>query len=186
MAKVFTTGQVAKICKVTRNTVSKWFDSGRLDGYRIPCSQDRRIREQDLVKFLKEHGMPLGNLEDETTAKVLVATQDEALLAKLKTELTPGFTITSADSPFNAGYLVNEIEPDAIFVDFSLGRIEAGQIIHGLRCPTDRDVIIIALVLDLSRDTWSYCSLANEKFIKPFDFELLAQRLCTLVGDKKS
>ena len=28
--KVFTTGQVAKICKVAPRTVSKWFDSGRL------------------------------------------------------------------------------------------------------------------------------------------------------------
>ena len=34
--KVFTTGQVAKICKVAPRTVSKWFDSGRLKGYRIP------------------------------------------------------------------------------------------------------------------------------------------------------
>ncbi len=33
MKKVFTTGQVAKICKVAPRTVSKWFDSGRLRGY---------------------------------------------------------------------------------------------------------------------------------------------------------
>src|SRR5262249_61528897 len=38
MKKVFTTGQVAKICKVAPRTVSKWFDSGRLRGYRIPGS----------------------------------------------------------------------------------------------------------------------------------------------------
>ena len=43
MKKVFTTGQVAKICQVAPRTVSKWFDSGRLKGYRIPGSQDRRI-----------------------------------------------------------------------------------------------------------------------------------------------
>ena len=58
--KVFTTGQVAKICKVAPRTVSKWFDSGRLKGYRIPGSQDRRIPREYLIKFLKEHGMPLG------------------------------------------------------------------------------------------------------------------------------
>ena len=65
MKKVFTTGQVAKICKVAPRTVSKWFDSGRLRGYRIPGSQDRRIPREQLIKFLKEHGMPLGELEDE-------------------------------------------------------------------------------------------------------------------------
>src|SRR5262249_633636 len=60
MKKVFTTGQVAKICKVAPRTVSKWFDSGRLRGYRIPGSQDRRIPREHLLRFLKEHGMPLG------------------------------------------------------------------------------------------------------------------------------
>ena len=71
--KVFTTGQVAKICKVAPRTVSKWFDSGRLKGYRIPGSQDRRIPREYLIKFLKEHGMPLGDLEDEAMANALVA-----------------------------------------------------------------------------------------------------------------
>lgn len=60
---LFTVGQVAKICKVAPRTVSKWFDSGRLRGYRIPGSQDRRIPREYLIRFLKEHGMPLGELE---------------------------------------------------------------------------------------------------------------------------
>ena len=34
--KVFTTGQVAKICKVAPRTVSKWFDSGRLKDIASP------------------------------------------------------------------------------------------------------------------------------------------------------
>ena len=50
MRTIFTTGQVAKICKVAPRTVSKWFDSGRLRGYRIPGSQDRRIPREHLAK----------------------------------------------------------------------------------------------------------------------------------------
>jgi excisionase family DNA binding protein len=85
--KVFTTGQVAKICKVAPRTVSKWFDSGRLKGYRIPGSQDRRIPREYLIKFLKEHGMPLGDLEDEAMAKVLIVAQDQVLIENMKREL---------------------------------------------------------------------------------------------------
>ena len=85
--KVFTTGQVAKICKVAPRTVSKWFDSGRLKGYRIPGSQDRRIPREYLIRFLKEHGMPLGDLEDEAMAKVLIVAQDHVLIENLKREL---------------------------------------------------------------------------------------------------
>lgn len=64
--KVFTTGQVAKICGVAPRTVSKWFDSGRLKGYRIPGGPDRRIPRENLIRFLKEHGMPLGELEEKS------------------------------------------------------------------------------------------------------------------------
>lgn len=72
MRTIFTTGQVARICKVAPRTVSKWFDSGRLRGYRIPGSQDRRIPREHLIRFLKEHGMPLGELEDEAMGKLLL------------------------------------------------------------------------------------------------------------------
>src|SRR5580698_4780948 len=72
MKKVFTTSQVAKICQVAPRTVSKWFDSGKLKGYRIPGSQDRRIPRDQLIRFLKEHHMPLGELEEEEWHKILV------------------------------------------------------------------------------------------------------------------
>src|SRR5438045_9222488 len=80
MKKVFTTGQVAKICKVAPRTVSKWFDSGKLRGYRIPGSQDRRIPREHLIRFLKEHEMPLGGLEEEGWHKVLVIGAEQPLL----------------------------------------------------------------------------------------------------------
>ena len=74
MKKVFTTGQVAKICKVAPRTVSKWFDSGRLRGYRIPGSQDRRIPRVQLVLFMKDNGIPLGELGLEWEEADLVQT----------------------------------------------------------------------------------------------------------------
>jgi excisionase family DNA binding protein len=58
MAEVFTVGQVAKICKVRNTTICKWFDAGRIKGYRMPGSNDRRIPREFLIKFLNEHGFP--------------------------------------------------------------------------------------------------------------------------------
>ena len=101
--KVFTTGQVAKICKVAPRTVSKWFDSGRLKGYRIPGSQDRRIPREYLIKFLKEHGMPLGDLEDEAMAKVLIVAQDQVLIENLRRELPPERSFKVAVASSHAG-----------------------------------------------------------------------------------
>ncbi len=186
--KVFTTGQVAKICKVAPRTVSKWFDSGRLKGYRIPGSQDRRIPREYLIKFLKEHGMPLGELEDETTAKVLVVAQDQVLIENLKRELPPerSFRLAVAASGFEAGLQTERFHPDCIIVDFSIGRTEALQICQNLRRnPDHAEVILIALLPDDGSSISFDRSTINETFKKPFDVKLLAERIRTLVGAKK-
>jgi excisionase family DNA binding protein len=186
--KVFTTGQVAKICKVAPRTVSKWFDSGRLRGYRIPGSQDRRIPREYLIKFLKEHGMPLGDLEDEAMAKVLIVAQDQVLVENVKRELPleRSFKLAVAASGFDAGIQAESFHPDCIIVDFSIGRTEALQICQNLRRNTEfADVILIALLPDDGSSISFDRSSINETFKKPFDAALLAERLRTLIGAKK-
>ena len=186
--KVFTTGQVAKICKVAPRTVSKWFDSGRLKGYRIPGSQDRRIPREYLVKFLKEHGMPLGDLEDQALAKVLIVAQDQVLTENMKRELPRerSFKVSIAASGFEAGIQAESFHPDCIIVDFSIGRTEALQICQNLRRNSEfTETIVIALLPD-DGETYSFDrSTINETFKKPFDSALLAERLRTLIGARK-
>jgi len=59
VGNILTTGQCAKLCGVTARDVAKWFDTGRLRGYRIPGSQDRRVPKEYLLRFLREQGMPI-------------------------------------------------------------------------------------------------------------------------------
>ncbi|MCS5632703.1 MAG: response regulator [Pirellulaceae bacterium] len=186
--KVFTTGQVAKICKVAPRTVSKWFDSGRLQGYRIPGSQDRRIPRDSLIKFLKEHGMPLGDLEDEAMAKVLIVAQDQVLIENLKRELPTerSFKVAVAASGFEAGIQAESFHPDCIIVDFSIGKVESLQICQNLRRnPEFAETILIALLPDVGSPMSFDRSAINETFKKPFDASLLAERLRTLIGARK-
>ena len=166
--KVFTTGQVAKICKVAPRTVSKWFDSGRLKGYRIPGSQDRRIPREYLIKFLKEHGMPLGDLEDEAMAKVLIVAQDQILIENLRRELPVErqFKVGVAASGFEAGIQAESFHPDCIIVDFSIGRVEALQICQNLRKNVDfAETILIALLPDDGRSA-QLRSLDNQRDVQ--------------------
>lgn len=61
-SKVFTTGQVARLLCVAPRTVSKWFDTGLIAGYRIPGSgvePDRRITRDALLEFVKRNGLPM-------------------------------------------------------------------------------------------------------------------------------
>ena len=134
MKTIFTTGQVAKICKVAPRTVSKWFDSGRLRGYRIPGSQDRRIPREHLIRFLKEHGMPLGELEDEAMGKVLLVGVDPTIRAGIVDMLDcDDYKVEAAMSGFEAGIQAESLHPDCVIVDFGMGRSEALMIAQNLR-----------------------------------------------------
>jgi excisionase family DNA binding protein len=187
MKTIFTTGQVAKICKVAPRTVSKWFDSGRLRGYRIPGSQDRRIPREHLIRFLKEHGMPLGELEDEALGKILLVGSDSMTRSSLDEMIAnDDFKIEIAASGFEAGIQAESFHPDCIIVDFSIGKVEALQICQNLRRNSDfAKTILIALLPDDGSTISFDRSSINETFKKPFDAALLAERLRTLIGAKK-
>jgi two-component system response regulator RpaA len=189
MKKVFTTGQVAKICKVAPRTVSKWFDSGRLRGYRIPGSQDRRIPREQLIKFLKEHGMPLGELEEEEWHKILVIGAERLFIDRLQ-ELLPesdDFKYEVANSGFEAGIMAESFHPDTIIIDLALGRSEAIQIAANLRRNAQYEqTLIVALA---SEDEAAPEKLSengfSEAFKKPFDIALLGERIRTLAEQKR-
>jgi excisionase family DNA binding protein len=189
MKKVFTTGQVAKICKVAPRTVSKWFDSGRLRGYRIPGSQDRRIPREQLIKFLKEHGMPLGELEDEEWHKILVIGAEKIFIDRVK-ELLPendDYKYEIANSGFEAGIQAESFHPDTIIIDLALGRSESIQIAQNLRRnPNYETTLIVGLA---SEDEAAPEKLQefgfSEIFKKPFDVALLGERIRTLAEQKR-
>lgn len=108
---VFTTGHVAKICKVAPQTVSKWIDSGQLKGYRIPGSRDRRVSRNDLIGFLRLHGMPLGMLEQTGLTVMVVGNGYMTILAdRIAALIGKGLTIERYDTFFQAGLRFAEAE----------------------------------------------------------------------------
>lgn len=187
MRTIFTTGQVAKICKVAPRTVSKWFDSGRLRGYRIPGSQDRRIPREHLIRFLKEHGMPLGELEDEAMGKILLVGADAVVRGSLEETIdNDDFKIDVAASGFEAGIQAESLHPDCVVIDFVMGRNEALMIAQNLKKNAEySDTVLIGLLTDEDNAAGFDRTLFNETFRKPFDAALLAERIRTLVGRKK-
>lgn len=107
--RVFTTGQIAKICKVAPRTVSKWFDSGRLRGYRIPGSQDRRVTFSELINFLKNHEIPIPDYLNVGSSAVC--------LGDLWNGGEPeAFAVTKCASPFDLGMLLGKSVPPTVYL----------------------------------------------------------------------
>lgn len=118
---VLTTGEVAKICNVAPRTVSKWFDAGHLRGYRIPGSKDRRIPVEQLVRFMKAHGIPLNGLNGGSRS-VLVVDGDAGLCDALRASLTEHgrYDVTTATCALEAGAAAHELKPQVILMDVTL------------------------------------------------------------------
>ena len=127
--EVLTTGQVAKICKVAPRTVSKWFDTGQLRGYRIPGSKDRRIPLQQLIRFMKAHGMPLDGLETGQT-RVLIVYNDEDFTGLLQQTLTKSanYEVAVAPSVFEAGAMTEQFRPNVVLFDIDMPGIDGRAI----------------------------------------------------------
>lgn len=131
---VLTTGEVAKLCSVAPRTVSKWFDSGQLRGYRIPGSKDRRIPVEQLIKFMRAHGIPMNGLDAGTT-RVLILDSDtglsEAICAAL--EETQSFEVSSAETALEAGAVAREREPHIVLVDVALPDVDPKSVVRFFR-----------------------------------------------------
>ena len=135
---VLTTGEVAKLCNVAPRTVSKWFDSGQLKGYRIPGSKDRRIPLNNLLQFMREHSIPMDGIHSGKT-RVLVVDGDEDVRDTLAGVLAEqaGYDIETASTGFAAGVSCERFRPHVLLIDLHIGDAETDSIIAAVRSSDD-------------------------------------------------
>lgn len=135
---VLTTGEVAKICNVAPRTVSKWFDTGVLKGYRIPGSKDRRIPVSQLVRFMKEHGIPFDGMSGGKT-RVLVVDDEQEIVDVLSKVLgeQANYEVRTAVNGFQAGMEAERFKPHVMLLDVHLGEGDIKQISNFVRGDDD-------------------------------------------------
>lgn len=135
---VLTTGEVAKICNVAPRTVSKWFDSGALHGYRIPGSKDRRIPLNQLIRFMKQHGMPLNGLMTGCT-RVLIVDDEQDIVEVLEKilENEAKYEVEVAKSGFSAGVTAEKFRPHVILLDMHLRDVDGREVCKQVKSSAD-------------------------------------------------
>jgi excisionase family DNA binding protein len=147
---VLTTGDVARICNVAPRTVSKWFDSGQLKGYRIPGSKDRRIPLSELIRFMKAHNMPAATLPV-GKIRVLIMDSREESASALADALKANYDVQTVRSNFEAGFTIQKFAPHVLLVNLLAKGIDATGICTSIRADEDLQTIkIIALANCLS------------------------------------
>lgn len=143
--QVFTTGEVARICKVAPRTVAKWFDSGQLRGYRIPGSKDRRIPINYLLRFMRAHDIPFNGLET-GQVRVLLLDDEHEFALLLRDALTRGGShqVEIAACAYEAGLLTEQFRPHVIVADVSLAGVQPRRFCQLFR--TNQDLSGIRLI----------------------------------------
>ena len=134
MKTVFTTGEAAKICKVSQQTIIRCFDNGQLKGFRVPGSRFRRIPREALYRFMKDNGIPTDALESGKRKVLLV--DDDAELVELMSKVLEEdgrFEVRVASNGFDAGMMVKEYRPDLIVLDVMLPDINGKEVCHRVR-----------------------------------------------------
>jgi excisionase family DNA binding protein len=185
MKTVFTTGEAAKICKVSQQTIIRCFDNGQLKGFRVPGSRFRRIPREALYKFMKDNGIPTDALESGKRKVLLV--DDDADLLKLMTDVLEEdgrFEIRVASNGFDAGMMVKEYRPDMIVLDVMLPDINGKEVCHRVRADsTLEDVRILCISGMIEEDKVQELRLsgADDFLPKPFEIDELIDRMCSLL-----
>lgn len=145
MKDLFTTGEAAEVCKVSQQTIIRCFDSGRLEGFRVPGSRFRRIPRASLVKFMKDNAIPMEALES-GKKKVLIV-DDDAEIIELMVDVLgrdDRFEVRTAASGYEAGIQTQQFKPDVILLDYMLPDVNGNVVCHTIRQnPEFEDIKII-------------------------------------------
>ncbi len=182
MKTVFTTGEAAKICKVSQQTIIRCFDSGQLKGFRVPGSRFRRIPRELLYKFMKENGIPTDALES-GKRKALIVDDDEELVELIRDALEADgrFEVRAVNNGFDAGMMVKEYHPDVIVLDVMLPDINGKEVCQRVRSDSALDdvkIVCISGMVEQDKVDDLMASGANTFIQKPFEVDRLIDSMC--------
>ena len=183
--QVFTSGEVAQICGVSADTVSRWFDLGHIQGYRLGPGGDRRIPFDNLRTFMIGHGIPLERLVEEERS-ILIVDDDPYYLDIISAVLSKlgDHKIILASTGFDAGAQVVDHNPYLIILDIHLSDMDGRMVCERVKSrPETRTSRILAISGYIEDDEVD--SLKRYGFDgylkKPFSVEVLGERVQELM-----
>ncbi|MHC4217313.1 MAG: response regulator [Planctomycetota bacterium] len=183
--QVFTTGEAAEICKVSQQTIIRCFDSGRLQGFRVPGSKFRRIPRAELLRFMKANDIPTDVLES-TRKRILVVDDDEQIIELFLDVLgrDERFDVKSAGTGYDAGMLTEQFKPHLILLDYMLPDINGNIVCDRVRANPDlagTKIIIVSGVVKRDEIDELLRGGADDFVKKPFNINELVDRMAELL-----
>ena len=181
MKDVFSTGEAAKVCRVSQQTIIRCFDSGRLKGFYVPGSRFRRIPRESLLRFMKENNIPLSNLD--SGKKRILIVDDDPEIVELFVEVLERdgrFEVRTASCGYDAGILTQQFHPDLIVLDFMLPDINGNVVCETIRSNpelAETKIIAISGLIEEDKIRDLFEAGIDEFIRKPFKISELVGRI---------
>ena len=188
--KIFTVSQASKYCKVAPKTIINWIEAGHINAYKT-VGGHRRIKKEDLDRFLEEHQMPaFEQPAEDARKKILMVDDDQIIVETIVQSLEEdehGYELISAADGFEAGLQVSHFKPDLIILDIMMPDINGYEVCKKIKSNPDTKHIKI-IVLSAYLDDENYREMkeygADACFSKPLPLPELKQQVAKLLGIK--
>lgn len=186
---VFTTFEAAKLCHVSPLSIINWVNAGRLPAFRTPGGH-RRIRREDLTRFMRESGIPVPDSlrEGSGMPRVLVVDDDASIrevIAEHMASRTKPYEVMTAADGFEAGRLVATFRPDVVLLDLRMPGIDGFQVCRTIKAdPETSKTLVIAMTGYYTTETEARildCG-AVRCFAKPVEPSILATFIDSLLS----
>ena len=182
---VYTTGEVAEICHLSQQTIIRCFDSGQVQGFRVPGSKFRRIPRAELIKFMKDNGIPMDGIQDDKI-RVLVVDDDPEIVELFVDVLDANghFEVATAQTGYDAGVMTQQFHPDIVILDYKLPDINGNVVCKTIRENPDLAHIKILIISGAANpaEVDDLLKAGADEFIKkPFNIENVIERMTELL-----
>ncbi len=169
-----TTFEISDICEVNPTTVQNWVKEGKLKAYATPGGH-RRILREDLIRFLKEFGMPVPASLNEPCPYVLIVDDEKDVLDLLTEVMLSGeeeLEVAGAENGVDALLKIGQRSPDLLILDIVMPGMNGIEVCRKLKTgATTKNLKIVAITGDHDPAVQDRALAAGADlfYTKPFD-----------------
>ena len=176
--KTFTTGAAAKLLSLRRRTVTNYCEEGKIAATQNRISKRWSIRQEDLARFMKMHGLSAGNKS--VLPRVLVVDDEPGIvrtITKILRKSGRELLIDSASNGYEALIRIGSDVPDLIFLDIRMPGMDGRDILKAIRNSPDTEKLKVVVVTGFPEEIDEMIALgADDALPKPFRAEQILQQ----------
>lgn len=135
----YTTGDISRLCEVSRMTVCRWIWQGILPAS-TTAGGHYRVRREDLITFLEEQDYPIPSAllgsDLEEARRILVIDDDESIretLARMIASMPEEYEVATASSGYEAGVKMATFRPHLVILDIVMPGLDGLQVLQRIR-----------------------------------------------------